>query len=69
VLVGSVVQQEEEEEDVDRTNPDLLAFRWRGPAKIVRVITDHVMEAQQLVAPYATSVHHACRLKMYHEGG
>ncbi len=58
VLVGSVVSR-----------PSKLALRWRGPAKIVRVITDYVMETQQLVPPYATSVHHACRLKMYHEGG
>ncbi|RLO03243.1 hypothetical protein DYB28_014014, partial [Aphanomyces astaci] len=33
------------------------------------VITDHVMETQQLVPPYEVTVHHACRLKMYHEGG
>ncbi|RLO03195.1 hypothetical protein DYB28_013180 [Aphanomyces astaci] len=27
------------------------------------------METQQLVPPYEVTVHHACRLKMYHEGG
>ncbi|KAF0719108.1 Aste57867_1285 [Aphanomyces stellatus] len=33
------------------------------------LITDFVMEAQQLVPPYAVSNHHACGMKMYHEGG
>ncbi|ETV93737.1 hypothetical protein H310_12313 [Aphanomyces invadans] len=27
------------------------------------------METQQLVGPFDLSTHHACRLKMYHEGG
>ncbi|RHZ09509.1 hypothetical protein DYB26_015484 [Aphanomyces astaci] len=27
------------------------------------------MKSQQLVPPYEVTVHHACRLKMYHEGG
>ncbi|RHZ03550.1 hypothetical protein DYB26_016374 [Aphanomyces astaci] len=27
------------------------------------------METHQLVRPYEVTVHHACRLKMYHEGG
>ncbi|RQM30718.1 hypothetical protein B5M09_011726 [Aphanomyces astaci] len=27
------------------------------------------METQKLVPPYEVTVHHACRLKMYHEGG
>ncbi|ETV64236.1 hypothetical protein H257_18844 [Aphanomyces astaci] len=27
------------------------------------------METQQLVPPYEVTVHHACLLKMYHEGG
>ncbi|RLO01239.1 hypothetical protein DYB28_016062, partial [Aphanomyces astaci] len=27
------------------------------------------METQQLVQPYDLSLHHACRLKMYCEGG
>jgi hypothetical protein len=62
VLVGSVVAQ-----------PSKLTLRWRGPAKIVHVITDYVMETQQLVASNASSVHHACRhfstAFMVHEGG
>jgi hypothetical protein len=33
------------------------------------VVTDHVVEAQQLVHPYGVSMHHACRVKMYHKGG
>ncbi|ETV78291.1 hypothetical protein H257_07878 [Aphanomyces astaci] len=36
---------------------------------VTRVITDYVMETQQLVPPYEVMAHHACRLKMYHEGG
>jgi len=58
VLVGSVVQR-----------PTKLALRWRGPCQVTRVITDHVMETQQLVPPFEVTTHHACRLKMYHEGG
>ncbi|RLN87899.1 hypothetical protein DYB28_012169, partial [Aphanomyces astaci] len=58
VLVGSVVNR-----------PTKLALHWRGPCQVTRVITDHVMETQQLVPPYEITVHHACRLKMYHEGG
>jgi hypothetical protein len=27
------------------------------------------METQQLLPPFEISTHHACRLKMYHEGG
>ncbi|KAF0718358.1 Aste57867_1739 [Aphanomyces stellatus] len=56
VLVGSVIQR-----------PNKLALQWRGPNQVVRVVTDHVMETQQLVPPYAVSTHHACRLKMYRD--
>ncbi|KAH9108266.1 hypothetical protein LEN26_014132 [Aphanomyces euteiches] len=58
VLVGSVVQK-----------PTKLALHWRGPYQVTNVITDHVIEVQQLVPPFEVSLHHACRLKMYHEGG
>ncbi|ETV67425.1 hypothetical protein H257_16401 [Aphanomyces astaci] len=58
VLIGSVVNR-----------PTKLALHWRGPCQVTRVITDHVMETHQLVPPYEVTVHHACRLKMYHEGG
>ncbi|KAG9408722.1 hypothetical protein AC1031_022134 [Aphanomyces cochlioides] len=58
VLVGQVTRQ-----------GNKLTLRWRGPYKIVRVVTDYVMETQQLVPPYDLSLHHACRLKMYCEGG
>ncbi|RLO11609.1 hypothetical protein DYB28_007670 [Aphanomyces astaci] len=34
-----------------------------------RVTTDHMMKTQQLVPPHEVTVHHAHRLKMYHEGG
>ncbi|RLO04315.1 hypothetical protein DYB28_001016 [Aphanomyces astaci] len=39
----------------------------RGTSKIVRVVTDYV--TQQLVQPYDLSLHHACRITMYYEGG
>ncbi|RHZ08482.1 hypothetical protein DYB31_008999 [Aphanomyces astaci] len=58
VLVGSVVNR-----------PTKLALHLPGPCQVTRVITDHVMETQQLVPPYEVTVHHAYRLKMYHEGG
>ncbi|ETV89854.1 hypothetical protein H310_15307 [Aphanomyces invadans] len=58
VLVGTVVQR-----------PTKLALQLRGPQQVVRVVTDHVMETQQLLATFDLSTHHACRLKMYHEGG
>ncbi|ETV69592.1 hypothetical protein H257_14731 [Aphanomyces astaci] len=58
VLVGSVVNR-----------PTKLALHWREPCQVTRVITDHVMETQQLVPPYEVTVHHACRLKMCHEVG
>ncbi|RLO00681.1 hypothetical protein DYB28_004503 [Aphanomyces astaci] len=56
VLVGSVVNR-----------PTKLTLRWRGLCQVTRT-TDHVMEIQQLVPPYEVTVHHACGLKMYHEG-
>ncbi|RLO00367.1 hypothetical protein DYB28_011438, partial [Aphanomyces astaci] len=58
VLVGQVSRQ-----------GNKLSLQWRGPSKIVRVVTDYVMETQQLVQPYDLSLHHAGRLKMYCEGG
>ncbi|KAH9099082.1 hypothetical protein LEN26_016366 [Aphanomyces euteiches] len=53
VLIGNVVQ-----------HPNKLSLNWRGPAKVVRVVTDHAMEVQ-LCPPCTTSVHHSCRLKFY----
>ncbi|KAH9120977.1 hypothetical protein AeMF1_007095, partial [Aphanomyces euteiches] len=58
VLVGHVTR-----------HANKLSLHWRGPSKIVRVVTDYVMETQELVPPYDLSLHHACRLKMYCEGG
>ncbi|KAH9086029.1 hypothetical protein Ae201684P_005725 [Aphanomyces euteiches] len=58
VLVGSVVKQ-----------PTKLSLVWRGPEQVTRVVTDYVMETQQLVPPYGVSLHHACRMKMYAEAG
>ncbi|KAH9120903.1 hypothetical protein AeMF1_007124 [Aphanomyces euteiches] len=51
VLVGSVVKQ-----------PTKLSLVWRGPEQVTRVVTDYVMETQQLVPPYGVSLHHACRM-------
>ncbi|ETV85604.1 hypothetical protein H257_03310 [Aphanomyces astaci] len=53
VLVGSVVYR-----------PTKLALHWRGHYKVTTVITDHVMETQQLVLTYELTVHYACRLKI-----
>ncbi|RHZ14148.1 hypothetical protein DYB26_011490, partial [Aphanomyces astaci] len=58
VLVESVVNR-----------PTKLAMHWREPCQVTRVIADYMMISQQLVPPYDVTVHHACRLKMYHEGG
>ncbi|KAH9108009.1 hypothetical protein AeMF1_016707, partial [Aphanomyces euteiches] len=58
VLVGHVTR-----------HANKLTLHWRGPSKIVRVVTDYVMETQELVPPYDLSLHHACLLKMYFEGG
>ncbi|KAF0730914.1 hypothetical protein Ae201684_011796 [Aphanomyces euteiches] len=58
VLVGHVTR-----------HANKLTLHWRGPSKIVRVVTDYVMETQELVPPYDLSLHHAYRLKMYCEGG
>ncbi|KAH9088946.1 hypothetical protein LEN26_019336 [Aphanomyces euteiches] len=58
VLVGSVAKQ-----------PTKLSLVWRGPEQVTRVVTDYVMETQQLVPPYGVSLHHACRMKMYAEAG
>ncbi|KAF0730987.1 hypothetical protein Ae201684_011539 [Aphanomyces euteiches] len=58
VLVGSVVKQ-----------PTKLSLVWRGPEQVTRVVTDYVMETQQLVPPYGVSLHHVCRMKMYAEAG
>ncbi|KAH9086321.1 hypothetical protein LEN26_020213, partial [Aphanomyces euteiches] len=56
--LGSVVKQ-----------PTKLSLVWRGPEQVTRVVTDYVMETQQLVPPYGVSLHHACRMKMYAEAG
>ncbi|KAF0746678.1 hypothetical protein AaE_008027, partial [Aphanomyces astaci] len=45
------------------------AKRTKGPFWVVKVVSDYLKEAQQLVPPGATSFHHACRLRLYCEGG
>ncbi|ETV90407.1 hypothetical protein H310_14810 [Aphanomyces invadans] len=54
VLLGKVVKF-----------PNKLALNWRGPYRVSRIESDYVMEIQQLVEPFATSVHHASRLKYF----
>ncbi|RHY86782.1 hypothetical protein DYB35_012774 [Aphanomyces astaci] len=46
-----------------------LTLRWKGPYRVVKVVSDHPMKVQQLVPPDAISLHHASRLRMYCEGG
>ncbi|KAF0735458.1 hypothetical protein Ae201684P_022368 [Aphanomyces euteiches] len=50
-------------------HPGKLTLRWKGPCRVVRVLSDHLMEVEQLVPPRETTLHHACRLRLYHEGG
>ncbi|RHY24970.1 hypothetical protein DYB32_008587, partial [Aphanomyces invadans] len=50
-------------------HPSKLSLRWSGPYRVVKVLSDYLMEMQQLVPPFDTSLHQACRLKMYCEGG
>jgi hypothetical protein len=54
VLVGKVLKF-----------PGKLALNWKGPYRVTRVDSDFVMEVQQLVEPYGTSIHHASRLKFF----
>jgi hypothetical protein len=56
VLVANVVKY-----------PNKLALLWRGPYRVVRVVSDFLMEVQQLVQPYEVTLHHACRLRVYAE--
>ncbi|RHY85326.1 hypothetical protein DYB35_004553 [Aphanomyces astaci] len=42
--------------------PNKLALNWKGPYRVSRVDSDYVMEVQQLVEPFRTSVHHASPL-------
>ncbi|KAH9109322.1 hypothetical protein AeMF1_015599 [Aphanomyces euteiches] len=50
-------------------HPGKLTLRWKGPCRVVRVLSDHLMEVEQLVPPRETTLHHACRLRLCHEGG
>ncbi|RQM20159.1 hypothetical protein B5M09_010820 [Aphanomyces astaci] len=50
-------------------HPGKLTLRWKGSYRVVKVVSDHLMEVQQLVPPDAISLHHASRLRMYCEGG
>ncbi|RHX98379.1 hypothetical protein DYB36_014406, partial [Aphanomyces astaci] len=50
-------------------HPGKLTLCWKGPYRVVKVVSDHLMEVQQLVPPDAISQHHASRLRMYCEGG
>ncbi|KAH9140433.1 hypothetical protein AeRB84_015334, partial [Aphanomyces euteiches] len=50
-------------------HPGKLTLRWKGPCRVVRVLSHHLMEVVQLVPPRETTLHHACRLRLYHAGG
>ncbi|KAF0747942.1 hypothetical protein AaE_007540, partial [Aphanomyces astaci] len=50
-------------------HPGKLTLRWKGPFRVVKVVSDYLMEVQQLVPLGATSLHHVCRLRLYFEGG
>jgi hypothetical protein len=50
-------------------HPSKLTLRWKGPYRVVRVVSDHLMEVQQLVPPAETTLHHTSRLRLYCEGG
>ncbi|KAF0702397.1 hypothetical protein DYB30_005249 [Aphanomyces astaci] len=45
--------------------PNKLALNWKGLFRESRVDSDYVMEIQQFVEPFATSVHHASGLKYF----
>ncbi|RHY27255.1 hypothetical protein DYB25_014338, partial [Aphanomyces astaci] len=45
--------------------PTKLALNSKGPYRVSRVDSDYVMEVQKLVETFATSVHHASRLKFF----
>ncbi|KAF0747551.1 hypothetical protein AaE_007686 [Aphanomyces astaci] len=45
--------------------PNKLALNWKGPYRVSPVDSDYVIEVQQLVEPFRTSVHHASRLKVF----
>ncbi|ETW05776.1 hypothetical protein H310_03460 [Aphanomyces invadans] len=46
-----------------------LTLRWKGPFRVVKVVSDYLMEVQQPVPPGDVSLHHASRLRLYCEGG
>ncbi|KAH9100148.1 hypothetical protein LEN26_016131 [Aphanomyces euteiches] len=50
-------------------HPGKLTLRWEGPCCVVKVLSDHLMEVEQLVPPHAQSLHHSSRLRLYHKGG
>ena len=56
VLVGQVL-----------SHANKLALRWKGPQRVVKSVNDYTFEVQELVEPFAVTLHHATRLKFYAE--
>lgn len=42
-----------------------LAIQWKGPKRVVKVLSDHIFEVQHLTPPYKINTHHASRLRFY----
>ncbi|ETV67223.1 hypothetical protein H257_16476 [Aphanomyces astaci] len=40
-----------------------------GPYRVIKVVSNHLIEVQQLTPPEAISLQHVSRLRMYCEGG
>ncbi|ETV82530.1 hypothetical protein H257_05133 [Aphanomyces astaci] len=45
-------------------HPGKLSLRWKAPCRVVKVVSDHLLDVQQLVSPGETSLHHTSRLRM-----
>jgi len=56
VLVGTIT-----------AHPPKLSVASRGPMRIVRVVSDWIFEVETLVPPLERSLHHATRLRLYHD--
>ena len=49
------------------TRINKLALGWTGPYRVVRAVSDHLFEVQELCPPYEVVERHASRLKFYSE--
>ncbi|ETV87430.1 hypothetical protein H257_01012 [Aphanomyces astaci] len=52
-----------------KTQAKFADFSVGESCHVTRVITDRVIETQELVPPYEVTLDHSCRLKIYHEVG